>query len=112
MCINFRAARCAISFDYFEKRRLVSYMTNCLKSSPSSSLVSKDFVTSFEEIEAAFERISNDIHKTPVLTSSTLDQLVGLKLHFKCENFQKTGSFKVRGALNAMSLLVERNQKY
>uniref|UniRef100_A0A1I7YRN3 Serine racemase n=1 Tax=Steinernema glaseri TaxID=37863 RepID=A0A1I7YRN3_9BILA len=54
-------------------------------------------------IEAAERRIRPFIHKTPVLTSTFLDSLSGKKLFFKCENLQKTGSFKARGALNAIS---------
>lgn len=57
---------------------------------------------SHENVIAAYERISNSIIKTPVHTSSTIDKLVGKNVFFKCENFQKTGSFKARGALNAV----------
>ena len=57
----------------------------------------------FEDIVKASERISKYIHKTPVFTSSCVDKAVGRKIFFKCENFQKTGSFKARGALNAVS---------
>uniref|UniRef100_A0A914CRT1 Tryptophan synthase beta chain-like PALP domain-containing protein n=1 Tax=Acrobeloides nanus TaxID=290746 RepID=A0A914CRT1_9BILA len=53
-------------------------------------------------VEEADSRISNLIHKTPILTSSTLDEICEKKLYFKCENFQKTGSFKIRGFLNAI----------
>uniref|UniRef100_A0A914DSK0 Tryptophan synthase beta chain-like PALP domain-containing protein n=1 Tax=Acrobeloides nanus TaxID=290746 RepID=A0A914DSK0_9BILA len=53
-------------------------------------------------VEEADSRISNLIHKTPILTSSTLDEICAKKLYFKCENFQKTGSFKIRGFLNAI----------
>jgi threonine dehydratase len=51
---------------------------------------------------SAHERIRPYIHRTPVLTSSFLDDLVGAELFFKCENFQKAGAFKVRGASNAV----------
>ena len=54
------------------------------------------------EIESAYMRIKNQIHLTPVITSETVDSKVGKKVYFKCENFQKTGSFKARGALNAV----------
>lgn len=56
-------------------------------------------------IEAAHERIQPYIHRTPVLTSSSIDALAGCSLYFKCENFQKIGAFKMRGAAHAMSLL-------
>ncbi|KAI1728349.1 pyridoxal-phosphate dependent enzyme domain-containing protein [Ditylenchus destructor] len=60
-----------------------------------------------ETIEQAYARISAFIHETPVFTSSTLDELLGKRLYFKCENFQKTGSFKSRGALNHVKCLLE-----
>ncbi len=55
-----------------------------------------------EKISAAYQRIRDHIHQTPVLTSKTLDKLSGAKLFFKCENFQKVGAFKARGAVNAV----------
>jgi threonine dehydratase len=53
-------------------------------------------------IRAAHERIRPHVHRTPVLSSSLLNQLVGAELFFKCENFQKVGAFKARGACNAV----------
>ncbi len=50
----------------------------------------------------AHARIAPRIHRTPVLTSASLDAMVGARLFFKCENLQKTGSFKIRGATNAI----------
>jgi len=55
-----------------------------------------------EDVRAARERIAPYIHRTPVLTSSFLNELTGAQLFFKCENFQKAGAFKVRGASNAV----------
>ena len=55
-----------------------------------------------QDILEAYERIKNQIHKTPLLTSESLNQLFGCKLYFKCENFQKVGAFKFRGASNAV----------
>jgi len=55
-----------------------------------------------EHVRGAHERIREKIRRTPVLTSARLDELSGASLFFKCENFQKTGSFKARGALNAV----------
>jgi len=55
-----------------------------------------------QDVRAARERIAPYIHRTPVLTSSFLNELTGADLHFKCENFQKAGAFKVRGASNAV----------
>src|SRR3954469_23563261 len=53
-------------------------------------------------IRRAHERIRPHIHRTPVLTSARLDQACGGSLFFKCENFQKVGAFKARGATNAV----------
>jgi len=57
---------------------------------------------SIEAIRAAAERIAPHIHRTPVLTCASLDEMAGAGLFFKCENLQKTGSFKIRGATNAV----------
>jgi threonine dehydratase len=61
----------------------------------------------FEDIRGAQARIGGRIHRTPVLTSARLDELTGARLFFKCENFQKTGSFKARGAANAVFSLAD-----
>lgn len=58
-----------------------------------------------EDIQAAHERIESYVVKTPVMTSTTLDRLTGCSVYLKCENFQRVGAFKFRGALNALSLL-------
>ncbi len=58
-------------------------------------------------IEAAHKSIKPFIHHTPVLTSVSLDDIAGCHLYFKCENFQKVGAFKARGAMNAALLLPE-----
>lgn len=60
-----------------------------------------DFPT-YDDVIAAHERIAPHIHRTPVLTSSYINSLVGAELFFKCENFQKAGAFKARGASNAV----------
>ena len=54
-----------------------------------------------ESIEAAHERIKAYVHKTPVMTSVSIDEMAGCRILFKCENFQKVGAFKARGAMNA-----------
>ena len=54
-----------------------------------------------QSIEQAHERIQPYIERTPVLTSASLNELAGCQLYFKCENFQKVGAFKARGATNA-----------
>ncbi len=53
-------------------------------------------------IRFARARIENYVHQTPVLTSSAIDRLAGCNIFFKCENFQKVGAFKARGAANAV----------
>src|SRR5258707_3857530 len=58
-------------------------------------------------IQEARERITGKVCLTPVLTSATLDAQAGAQLHFKCENFQKCGAFKARGATNAVFALSE-----
>jgi threonine dehydratase len=56
----------------------------------------------WEAIQAAHARIAPRIHRAPVMTSSSIDKLIGARVFFKCENLQKTGSFKIRGASNAI----------
>jgi threonine dehydratase len=58
-------------------------------------------------IREAHARIRDKIHRTPVMTSETLDRLTGYRLYFKCENLQKVGAFKARGATNAVLLLTD-----
>lgn len=58
---------------------------------------------SFDDIVAAHARIRDAAHRTPVLTSATANALSGAQLFFKCENFQRTGAFKFRGAYNAIA---------
>lgn len=59
-------------------------------------------VPTYDDVLAAHARIAPHIHRTPVLTSAYLNALVGADLFFKCENFQKAGAFKARGAFNAV----------
>jgi len=61
----------------------------------------------WESIEEAHSRIAPRIHRTPVLRSATLDAMCEAELFFKCENLQKTGSFKIRGATNAIFSLTD-----
>ena len=58
-----------------------------------------------ETIQAARKRLDGHAHATPVLTSATLDKRLDAHVYFKCENFQKTGAFKFRGAFNSLSRL-------
>jgi len=59
----------------------------------------------FERIKAAKERLQDHANITPIMTSRTLNRLVGVEVYLKCENFQRMGAFKFRGAFNAMSRL-------
>jgi threonine dehydratase len=60
------------------------------------------YIPTFDDMLEAHKRIEPYIHRTPVLTSSYFNELTGAQLFFKCENFQKAGAFKVRGASNAV----------
>ena len=66
---------------------------------------------SFDDVAAAARRISGAAHRTPVLTSTTADQLTGARLFFKAENFQRMGAFKFRGGYNALSQFDEAQRK-
>lgn len=63
------------------------------------------YAATIDDVRAAAGRIEGVGHRTPVLTSQTLDEMAGRKLFFKCENFQKIGAFKLRGGWNAVSVL-------
>lgn len=66
---------------------------------------------SFEDILSASDLLSGTVNKTPVITSRTLDAMSGATVFVKCENFQRTGAFKFRGAYNAMSRLRESDKE-
>ncbi len=59
-------------------------------------------IPSLSDIKRAHQRISGYITQTPVITSNNIDEIAGCNLYFKCENFQKVGAFKMRGASNAI----------
>lgn len=63
------------------------------------------------DIQAAYERIKFSVHRTPVMTSRLLNRIFECELYFKCENFQKVGAFKFRGATNAVLSLTEEQKK-
>ena len=65
----------------------------------------------FNELSDAVKRLESIVHRTPVLTSRSLNDLSGTSLFFKCENFQKVGAFKFRGATNAVLQLSESERK-
>lgn len=62
-------------------------------------------VVTFDDVRDAARRLAGVAHRTPVLRSRTLDALAGAEIHLKCENFQRVGAFKFRGAYNALSRL-------
>jgi len=64
-------------------------------------------VPTYQDIVEAHERIRKYVHKTPVLTSTSINRIFETQLYFKCENFQKVGAFKFRGASNAIYSLSE-----
>ncbi|MFO8236055.1 MAG: pyridoxal-phosphate dependent enzyme [Bacteroidales bacterium] len=64
-------------------------------------------IPAFKEIEDAHKRIYRQIKRTPIHTSSSINDIIDVELFFKCENFQKTGSFKFRGASNAILKLTK-----
>ncbi|KVE31574.1 threo-3-hydroxy-L-aspartate ammonia-lyase [Burkholderia vietnamiensis] len=57
----------------------------------------------YDDVAAAAARLQGHAHRTPVMTSSTLDDALGAQVFFKCENLQRMGAFKFRGAFNALS---------
>lgn len=65
----------------------------------------------YEEVYRAAERLAGIVRRTPVLASSTADRATGARIFFKCENLQRTGSFKIRGAYNAVALLDEEQKR-
>ena len=68
-------------------------------------------MTSKNDLIKSHDRIRPFIHNTPVLRSSSIDKIIGAKLYFKCDNFQKMGAFKMRGAANAILQLSEDQKK-
>src|SRR5512139_3817462 len=68
-------------------------------------------IPTYSDIEQAHVTVQKFAHRTPVLTSSSINKIVGGNLFFKCENFQKVGAFKFRGACNAVFSLSEEDAK-
>ncbi|RLD71132.1 MAG: threonine/serine dehydratase [Bacteroidetes bacterium] len=64
-------------------------------------------IPTLKDVQAAVKRIAPYVHNTPVLTSSTIDSMLKATVYFKCENFQRGGAFKIRGAVNAILQLSE-----
>lgn len=66
----------------------------------------------YDDVGAAARRLDGHAHRTPVLTSRTADEATGATLYFKCENFQRMGAFKFRGAFNALSCFDTRQRRH
>ncbi|MDO3526073.1 threo-3-hydroxy-L-aspartate ammonia-lyase [Ralstonia pseudosolanacearum] len=65
----------------------------------------------YDDVVAAHARLQGQVHRTPVLTSTTANAMTGAELFFKCENFQRMGAFKFRGAYNALSQFTPEQRK-
>ncbi|MBU9191092.1 threo-3-hydroxy-L-aspartate ammonia-lyase [Burkholderia gladioli] len=73
--------------------------------------MSQPNLPTYADVAAAAERIAGHAHRTPVLTSRTVDEALGAQVFFKCENLQRMGAFKFRGAFNALSRFSEAQRK-
>ena len=67
--------------------------------------MTSDKIPTLKEIQDAAKRLDGIAHNTPIMTNNTIDESCGCKILFKCENFQKVGAFKFRGAYNAVASL-------
>ncbi|TCS95455.1 pyridoxal-phosphate dependent enzyme [Hazenella coriacea] len=65
----------------------------------------------FTSVQQAFERIQGIVHRTPVITSRTLNEMTGYEVFLKCENFQRAGAFKFRGAYHTLSQLTDEEKQ-
>ncbi|HEY9667228.1 MAG TPA: threo-3-hydroxy-L-aspartate ammonia-lyase [Coleofasciculaceae cyanobacterium] len=82
-----------------------------MTSQASSPPESKSFPVSYADIEAAAKRIAGVAHRTPILTCRSVSEIADSQVLFKCENFQRAGSFKFRGAYNALAQLSEAQKQ-
>ena len=87
----------------------VSY--NAIPPAPEEIAVDSLPLPTFKDVQDAAARIEGHAHQTPVLRSRTIDEEIGAQLFFKCENLQRTGSFKFRGAFNTLSRFDEQQRK-
>ncbi len=74
-------------------------------------MISLEDLPNYDDVVAAAACIDGSVHHTPVLTSSIANTEYGAKLYFKCENFQRMGAFKIRGAVNALSQFDETQRR-
>jgi threo-3-hydroxy-L-aspartate ammonia-lyase len=77
---------------------------------PDTQLAS-DTLPTFDDVRLAAERLGDVVHRTPVFTSRTLDERCGARVFLKCENLQRAGAFKFRGALNAVLALPDEKRE-
>ena len=73
--------------------------------------MSKTEIPQLEDVRAAVERTREHLHHTPLVHSQTFSDWLGYQVYFKCENLQKTGSFKPRGGLNRISTLSSEERR-
>jgi len=78
---------------------------------PEEIAVDSLSLPTFKDVQDAAARIQGHAHQTPVMSSRTIDAEIGAQLFFKCENLQRTGSFKFRGAFNALSRFDEQQRR-
>ena len=76
-----------------------------------SSNTPQDLAVSYEDVASAARRIAGHAHRTPIMTSRQVDARTGCRVYFKCENLQRIGAFKFRGAFNAISQLTPEQKK-
>ena len=82
-----------------------------MTSKTSTTAEAQAFPVTYADIEAAASRLTGIAHRTPVLSSRTVNERVNSQVFFKCENFQRAGSFKFRGAYNALVQLSEEQKQ-
>jgi threonine dehydratase len=90
--------------------RTAGYITGAMNDRETTNDHGAGLVT-YAEVEASAARLAGHARRTLVLTSRTVDECVGADVFFKCESFQRTGSFKFRGAFNALSHLPEEQKE-
>jgi len=74
--------------------------------------INNQLLVSYSDVAAAAEKLTGIAHRTPALTSRSVDERTGAKAFFKCENFQRMGAFKFRGAYNALSNLNDEQKRH
>ena len=82
-----------------------------MNSTTSATTKSNSLPVTYADIEAAAERLTGVAHRTSILTSKTVNERTNSQVFFKCENFQRAGSFKFRGAYNALSQLSKEQKQ-